>query len=44
MAITIGTRLGSYEITDFLGNVVMGEVYRSRNSTPKRIGFQQCCY
>jgi hypothetical protein len=32
MSITIGRRLGSYEITALLGKSGMGEVYRARDS------------
>jgi serine/threonine protein kinase len=36
MAITIGTRLGSHEITALLGKGGMGEVYRARDMNLKR--------
>src|SRR5215468_6734305 len=36
MALTIGTQLGSYEITTLLGKGGMGEVYRARDSKLKR--------
>jgi serine/threonine protein kinase len=36
MAITIGTQLGSHEITALLGKGGMGEVYRARDLKLKR--------
>ena len=36
MALTIGTQLGSYEITALLGKGGMGEVYRARDIKLKR--------
>lgn len=36
MALTIGTRLGSHEITGLLGKGGMGEVYRARDLKLKR--------
>jgi serine/threonine protein kinase len=36
MAITVGTRVGAYEITGLLGKGGMGEVYRSRDTKLKR--------
>ena len=36
MAITIGQRLGSYEVISLLGRVGMGEVYRARDTKLKR--------
>jgi serine/threonine protein kinase len=36
MALTIGTQLGSHEITALLGKGGMGEVYRARETKLKR--------
>ena len=36
MALTVGTKLGSHEITALLGNGGMGEVYRARDTKLKR--------
>jgi serine/threonine protein kinase len=36
MPLTIGTHLGSYEITGLLGKGGMGEVYRARDTKLKR--------
>ena len=36
MPLTIGTQLGSHEITDLLGKGGMGEVYRARDTKLKR--------
>ena len=36
MPVTIGTRLGSLEITGLLGKGGMGEVYRARDTKLKR--------
>ena len=36
MALTIGTQIGSHEITALLGKGGMGEVYRARDLKPKR--------
>src|SRR6267143_1499907 len=36
MAITVGTQLGSHEITALLGKGGMGEVYRARDTKLKR--------
>ena len=36
MALTIGTQLGSHEITGLLGKGGMGEVYRARDLKLKR--------
>ena len=35
MSVTIGTELGSYEITALLGKGGIGEVYRARDSKLK---------
>ena len=36
MALTIGTRIGSHEITALLGKGGMGEVFRARDTKLKR--------
>src|SRR4029453_4652250 len=36
MALTIGTRVGPYEITDVIGAGAMGEVYRARDTRLRR--------
>ena len=36
MALTVGTQLGSHEITALLGKGGLGEVYRTRNLKLKR--------
>jgi serine/threonine protein kinase len=36
MALTIGSQLGSHEITALLGKGGMGEVYRARDTKLKR--------
>ena len=36
MALTVGTQLGSHEITGLLGKGGMGEVYRARDLKLKR--------
>jgi len=36
MALAVGTRLGSHEITSLLGKGGMGEVYRARDTRLKR--------
>src|SRR6266571_5532636 len=36
MSVTIGTQLGSYEITSLIGKGGMGEVYRARDTNLKR--------
>ena len=40
MALTIGTQLGSLELTGLLGKGGMGEVYRARDTKLKRNGLR----
>ncbi len=40
MPLTVGTRLGSYEVTALIGQGGMGEVYRARDTKLNRPAIQ----
>ena len=42
MALTIGTRLGPYEIQSAIGAGGMGEVYRARDSKLNHLDLGRC--